>query len=298
MSRRKQSGWAITGWAAGLVTALASITGAAPVSSKAALPAPSETGGFSSAESALPDPRDLGAKVFTGWAFDTCRTPPLSTLRAWHGSRYRALGVYFGGRGRACPSQPHLTASWMRGAAALGWHALPVYVGSQSPCVRNIDKTHVPIGSSPWSQGRAEARDAVARAKALGMKERSALYLDMEAYDQSHTGCAATTLSFIRAWNREVAAQGFFPGFYSSAESGVRHLEQARKDGVDDLPSVMWFARWTTKASLNGEPALAGAAWQPHRRVHQYRGNVDVTYGGRTLRIDRNKVDAPVAIVE
>ena len=130
------------------------------------------------------------------------------------------------------------------------------------------------------------------------MKERSALYLDMEAYDWSRTGCAATTLSFIRAWNREVSAQGFFPGFYSSAESGVRHLEEARKAGVDDLPSIMWFARWSGKSSLYGEPALAKTAWRPHRRIHQYVGNVEVTHGDRTLWIDRNKVDAPVAIVD
>ncbi|MEU8826215.1 DUF1906 domain-containing protein [Streptomyces sp. NPDC048636] len=307
MKRRKQSGWTVTGWTAGLAAALAaSIAGAAPASSEAVpapspraiLPAPSELSGVSSARAALPDPRDLGAKVFRGWALDTCHTPPLSTLRAWSGSRYRALGVYFGGRGRACPVQPHLTTSWMRGAAALGWHVLPVYVGSQSPCVRNIDKTRVPIGAAPWAQGRAEAMDAVARAKALGMKERSALYLDMEAYDRSLARCAATTLSFIRAWNREVSSQGYFPGFYSSADSGVRHLEQARKAGVDDLPSIVWFARWTGRASLHEEPSMARTAWQPHRRIHQYRGNVEVTHGGRTLWIDRNKVDAPVAIVD
>ncbi|WP_432013891.1 DUF1906 domain-containing protein [Streptomyces cucumeris] len=302
-----QRGWTVTSCTAGLAVALAaSIAAAAPASSDgvptgsspAMRPASSRAGGFASAPSALPDPRTLGAEVFTGWAFDTCHTPPLSTLRAWHGSRYRALGVYFGGRGRACPVQPHLTASWLRGAADLGWRVLPVYVGSQSPCVRNIDKTRIPIGPAPWAQGRAEALDAVFRAKALGMKERSALYLDMEAYDRSDAGCAATTLSFIRAWNREVSARGYFPGFYSSADSGVRHMEQARRAGVDDLPSILWFARWTGKASLHGEPAVAEAAWQPHRRIHQYRGNVDVTHGGRTLRIDRNKVDAPVAIVD
>ncbi|MET7762420.1 DUF1906 domain-containing protein [Streptomyces sp. NPDC005393] len=282
MKRRRKSRWKITGWTAGLIAVLTtSIAGAAPASSA----------------EILPDPRPLGAKVFKGWAFDTCHAPSLTTLSAWKNSRYRAVGVYYAGRGRACPSQPNLSVSWMRGVKAMGWHVLPIYVGSQSPCVRNTNKKHVPVGSAPFSQGRKEGKDAVNRAKALAMKKRSALYLDMEAYDLKRTACAATTLSFIRGWNREVRSHGFFPGFYSSAESGVRHVEQARKAGLHDLPSVMWFARWKKKATLYGEPVLPKSAWHPHRRIHQYVGNVDVTHGGRKLRIDRNKVDAPVAII-
>ncbi|MEU1801776.1 DUF1906 domain-containing protein [Streptomyces sp. NPDC019937] len=281
MNRGKKSRWMFMGWAVSLIAVLAtSITGPAPASAEA-----------------LPDPRPLGAKVFQGWGFDTCHAPSLAALRAWNVSRYRAVGVYYAGRGRACPSQPNLSASWMRGVKSMGWHVLPIFVGSQSPCVRNKNKKHVPIGGTPWSQGRAEGKDAVARAKALAMKKRSALYLDMEAYDQGKAGCAATTLSFIRGWNREVRSHGFFPGFYSSAESGVRHLEKSRKAGIRDLPSVMWFARWNGKAALAGEPVLAKKAWQPHRRIHQYVGNVSEKHGGRTMQIDRNKVDAPVAII-
>ncbi|GAA3362610.1 hypothetical protein GCM10017744_054010 [Streptomyces antimycoticus] len=279
----RQSRWQVTGWTAGLAAALATaIAGATPAASA----------------EVLPDPRPLGAKVFQGWAFDTCHAPSLATLRAWNSSRYRAVGVYYAGRGRACASQPNLTVSWMRGVKSMKWRVLPIFVGSQAPCVRSANKKHVPIGSKPFSQGRAEGKDAVARAKALSLKKRSALYLDMEAYDLTKTSCAAKTLSFIRGWNREVRSRGFFPGFYSSAESGVRHLEQARRAGVHDLPSAMWFARWKGKPSLYGEPTLAKSAWNPHRRIHQYKGNVDVTHGGRKLRIDRNKVDAPVAIIK
>ncbi|MEE4596384.1 DUF1906 domain-containing protein [Streptomyces sp. DSM 41524] len=297
MTRSKQSRWQLTGWATGLAAALATaIAGATPAAS-AATPAASAATPAASAE-VLPDPRPLGAKVFKGWAFDTCHAPSLATLRAWNSSRYRAVGVYYAGRGRACASQPNLTVSWMRGVKSMKWQVLPIFVGSQSPCVRNTNKKHVPIGSKPFSQGQTEGKDAVARAKALSLKKRSALYLDMEAYDLKRTSCAAKTLSFIRGWNREVRSRGFFPGFYSSAESGVRHVEQARRAGVHDLPSVMWFARWNGKPSLYGESTLAKSAWNPHRRIHQYRGNIDVTHGGRKLRIDRNKVDAPVAIIK
>lgn len=249
------------------------------------------------AAGALPDPRVYGAKIFRGRAFDTCHAPSLATLRAWRASPYRAVGIYYGGRGRHCLKQPLLSRSWALGARALGWQLLPVYVGSQSPCVRNKSKWDVRMGSQPWEQGRREGRDAVRRAKALGMVKRSALYLDMEAYDRKNATCARATLTFIRGWNREVRSRGYFPGFYSSANSGVRHLENARRAGIHDLPSVVWFARWGKKPALYGEPVLRPTAWHPHRRIHQYAGNVKERHGGRTLYIDRNQVDAPVAIV-
>jgi hypothetical protein len=213
----------------------------------------------------------------------------------WRASDYHAVGVYYGGRGRACRHQPALNRGWTRAVDRMGWAVLPVYVGSQSPCVGARHKKGLVIGRHPWTQGAREARDAVRRAAALDIRPYSPLYLDMEAYNYRKRGCAKTTLSFVRAWNREVRRQGYVPGFYSSADSGVRHMEAARRAGVQDLPSVMWFARWHIKPRLYPEPALGGRAWHPQRRIHQYAGNVRERHGGRTLLIDRNLVHAPVA---
>lgn len=244
------------------------------------------------------DPRDDGAKIFQGRAFDTCVAPTQSTMRAWNASPYRAVGVYIGGRGRACPVQPNLDREWVGGVTGMGWHLLPLYVGSQAPCVHAEAKRRYAIDArDPAGQGVREGRDAVAQAQALGMAQRSPVYLDMEAYDIGNASCARTTLDFIKGWNREVRRLGYLPGFYSSSTSGVTHLERARAAGEKDLPDVLWFARWQTSPDLAGEPALSRDAWQPHRRIHQYRGNVKETYGGQTVQIDRNQVDAPVAIV-
>lgn len=236
--------------------------------------------------------------TYYGPGFDTCQAPAADTMRRWLASDYRAVGVYFGGRGRACPRQKHLSQDWLRAVDDMGWRVLPLYVGSQSPCVVAKNKQHVRIGRYPSAQGRREGADAVRRAKALGMAPESPLYLDMEAYRYKQRACAKTTLAFVRAWNREVRRHDYVPGFYSSANSGVAHMESARRDGVRDLPSVMWFARWHTAPDLNGEPALDRDAWQPNRRIHQYAGNVTERHGGRTVTIDRNLVDAPVAILE
>lgn len=272
-----------------LLLALASLVlGAAPASG-----AP-RTGGESARQQ---DAGTQGVRVFTGSGFDTCHTPAQSTMEAWRESPYRAVGVYFGGRGRACPQQPNLTPDWVRNVDRMGWRLLPLYVGSQAPCVTAENKRHVPIDSAdPRGQGTREGADAVQRAKDLGLKPDSPLYLDMEAYRYQESECARVTLAFVQAWNHEVSRQGYLPGYYSSASSGISHMEQARRAGQTDLPQVIWFARWNVAPSVNDEPSLHPDAWQPHRRIHQYAGNVTETHGGQTLTIDRNQVDAPVAV--
>ncbi|MDT0342034.1 glycoside hydrolase domain-containing protein [Streptomyces litchfieldiae] len=239
-----------------------------------------------------------GAEIYRGPAFDTCDAPDLDTMRAWLASPYRAVGVYIGGRGRGCPGQPHLTPDWVTAVHDLGWRLLPLYVGSQSPCTRLPGTNRVPIDAErPREQGAAEAQDAIAAAQALGLAPGSPIYLDMEDYDHQDPGCAATTLAFVQGFTHRLDAAGFIPGYYSSATSGIAHLENARLAGTPDLPEVLWYARWSTEPTLHAEPALDPAAWQPDRRIHQYAGDVPETHGGRELLIDRNLVAAPVAVL-
>ena len=246
---------------------------------------------------AAPSGDSVTYRYFTGKGFDTCEAPSLAVMEAWRASPYRAVGVYFGGRGRGCPAQPNLTSHWVASVHAQGWRLLPVFVGSQAPCVFAQNKKHVPIGDDPWTQGTQEGADAVRAAAALGIVPGSALYLDMESYPLTDSVCTETTLLFVRAWNREVRGQGYLPGFYSSADSGVQHMEEARKAGYEDLPAVIWFARWLGEPALYSESALPMPAWLEHGRIHQYAGNVRETYGGRALTIDRNAVDGPVASI-
>ncbi|MER5974104.1 DUF1906 domain-containing protein [Streptomyces sp. NPDC002055] len=285
-------------YAAALLMALAAILGglfggpAAAAKDGAAGPAASKDGADEG------DPLAPEVEVFTGRGFDTCEAPSLGAMSAWRKSQYRAVGVYIGGRGRACKQQVNLGPRWVRSVHDEGWSILPLYVGSQSPCVHSGSKQNVIIDAEPWYQGAEEGRDAVLSAVALGMRENSPIYLDMEAYDQNDPECADTTLSFVQGWNNEVRRQGFLPGFYSSSTSGVRHMDTLRASGVQDLPEIMWFARWDIPGSVEDEPSLADDAWTPHRRIHQYAGNVTEEYGGVTMKIDRNMVDAPVAVIE
>ncbi|MET9536377.1 DUF1906 domain-containing protein [Streptomyces sp. NPDC006553] len=234
---------------------------------------------------------------YVGRAFDTCEAPSLAVMKAWRSSPYGAVGIYFGGRGRGCPTQRELSPAWVASVDAMGWRLLPLFVGSQAPCVNAAAKRPFAIGSSPVSQGTREGSEAVRAAQALGLDVSSPLYLDIEAYEQGDAGCTATTLSFVRAWNREVTRLGYVPGYYSSADTGVQDIEAERRAGTQDLPAVMWFARWLGRPALYTESVLQPEAWTPHARIHQYAGNVTEAYGGRSLAIDRNAMDAPVARV-
>lgn len=258
------------------------------------LPADSASAADGTETSAAAPPR-----LFQGRGFDTCQAPSMAAMRAWRASSpYRAVGIYFGGRARACAVQHNLSRSWVRQNSAAGWSMLPIYVGSQSPCVAGSNKNPFRIDPpKAAAQGADEGGDAVRAASALGLLGGSALYLDMEAYDASKAGCASATLTYIRGWDRQVRAAGYLPGFYSSADSGIAHVEKARRAGTPDLPEAVWYGRWGVAATLTAEPALRAEAWTPHRRIHQYTGSVTEKHGGYRLDIDRDLLDAPVGRV-
>ncbi|WP_042369665.1 DUF1906 domain-containing protein [Streptacidiphilus neutrinimicus] len=258
-------------------------------------------------EAAATTRRDL-SPVFTGLAFDTCSAPSPSLLRAWrHHSNYGALGLYIGGRNRAC-SQPLLNRAYVRAAADMGWRMLPLYVGAQAPCVtaEHARTKRISSANALW-QGESDGEDAVRAAQSLGLAPGSPVYLDMEAYARDRGRCSLAVLRYTTAWSRALHEAGYLSGFYSSADSGVADLASLASlaaNGRDDpapadaLPDVVWYARWDHRRSTDGYRALSQSQWTGHRRVHQYVGNAAESHGGESAMIDRNAVDAPVALVE
>ena len=246
-----------------------------------------------------PGPLPPAPQIFTGQAFDTCTAPSLGALQAWrHSSPYGAVGIYIGGRNRAC-SQPRLNPDWVRSATVLGWGLLPLYVGSQAPCLAPRSGTRIDPRHAVTT-GTSEGRDAVRAASALGLAPSSPLYLDMEAYNRDGAGCTLAVLQYTAAWSQAVRAAGYLSGFYSSADAGIADLAAAalhRSAGAPPPPDVIWYARWDSRAATDGYHVLPPGEWADHRRVHQYQGNATERHGGVTLCIDRNAVDAPVAVL-
>jgi Domain of unknown function (DUF1906) len=225
--------------------------------------------------------------TFTGLGFDACSTPSARTMAAWGDSPYRAIGVYIGGANRAC-SQPNLTASWVEAQTVAGWHLIPTYVGLQAP-TSSCSSCAKLSASQAVVQGAAAAVDAVAEASAVAIGPGSPIYFDMESYAPGSSASAAT-LAFLEAWTAKLHSLGYLSGVYSSSASGISDL--AATVGSDyEGPDDLWIANWNGLQS-SADSYLPTSAWAAHQRIHQYRGGHDESYGGATINIDNNYVDA------
>ena len=228
-----------------------------------------------------------GGATFTGLGFDACTAPSSKAMAAWNESPYRAVGVYIGGINRAC-SQPNLTASWVAAQTEAGWHLIPTYVGLQAPTSSCTSCAKL-SSSQATAQGSAAALDAVEEAGAVAMGPGSPIYFDMESYSQTSSATAAT-LAFLEAWTQKLHSLGYLSGVYSSSASGIEDLAGQIGTGYE-LPDHIWVANWNGQQNTD-DPVLPASAWSPHRRIHQYRGGHNETYGGVTINIDNNYVDA------
>jgi uncharacterized protein YraI len=235
------------------------------------------------------------AASYSGRAFDTCTAPPLTTITAWTASPYRAIGVYLGGVNRTC-SQPQLSASWVSAVAALGWRLLPIYKGLQAPCGgKPSDKKITPAQAA--SQGTAAATDAAARATALGMLSGTAIYNDMETYSTGNSACSSAVLRYLSSWTTGLHQRGYVAGVYAQLASGAHDLAGVYTSASYARPDAVWIARYDGNPSLTGWAGVAASYWAEHQRAKQYRASHNETYGGITLSIDNDQVDAPVAAV-
>ncbi len=247
---------------------------------------------------------------FTGYGFDQCVTPTQEAMDAWlTSSPYWAVGVYIAGDSRYCgdDKQVNLTPEWVSTQLRNGWRLLPITVGPQAWCNTRY-KNKVRISPDPTdsyakarAQGRDEARTTVQAARRLGIVERSTLWYDLENFDETRTPCRESALSFLSAWTNKLHDLGYVSGVYSSAGSGIKALDEARvlRPGRYTMPDRVWIAEWVhttdyarTHVTANVDSAyIADDAWMPHRRVRQYLGGHNETYGGVTINIDSNYLD-------
>jgi hypothetical protein len=230
------------------------------------------------------------AESTSGLGFDACTAPSLSTMQAWNASPYRTLGVYVGGVSRGC-AQANLTSSWVSSVSSLGWTLIPTYVGLQAPCT---SFSHRISAANAAAQGTSSAKDAIADLTALGLGTKTPVYFDMEAYSTAKSSCVKAVETFLDAWTVQLHASGYLSGVYSSAASGVTNLVQRAGDASFHEPDDLWFAHWNNKSTTTGDSYVPDALW-PHHRIHQYAGGHNERYGGVTIDIDNDAVDADTA---
>lgn len=239
------------------------------------------------------------AATFAGNGFDTCAAPSLATMSVWKtASPFRAAGIYIGGSDRACPDG-NLTASWVHQVGAMGWRMFPIYVGRQASCWQDPSgsKSKAPRIShgGRWTQGVQAADDAASRATYFGLAPGSTLYFDMEYYPRAMTQCSQDVQAFLNAWTDELHKRGFLSGIYSSARGAVADMALVYDTASTYRADAVWFAHWDAKAATSGDSALSDKLWPGHRRIKQFAGGHDATYGGKKLNIDSDVLDAPVA---
>jgi Rv2525c-like, glycoside hydrolase-like domain len=228
-------------------------------------------------------------QIYTGSGFDACNTPSSSQMTAWGASPYRAIGVYIGGENRAC-SQPNLTPTWVSQESAAGWHMIPIYVGLQAPS--NSCGCAAISSSSAAAEGAQDASYAMADAQAIGLGAGNPLYLDMEAYTRNTTNTSAV-LAFVQGWTQQLHAGGYGSGVYSSDNSGIVDLVSRYGTGFTE-PDDIWIANWNN-AQTTSDGNVPASEWATHQRMHQYDGAHNEKYGGVTINIDGDYVDAATA---
>src|SRR4051794_29053906 len=126
-----------------------------------------------------------------GYGFDQCEAPSQAAMTAWlNSSPFRAVGIYMSGGLRFCQAQTNLTPTWVSTQLATGWRLLPIHLGAQASCTTReryqsdkISADATDTYATARSQGRAEAKAAVAAAQALGIPGQSTIYYDLEAFN-------------------------------------------------------------------------------------------------------------------
>ncbi|MYV50539.1 glycoside hydrolase domain-containing protein [Streptomyces sp. SID2888] len=231
-------------------------------------------------------------KTFTGRAFDACTAPSLAAMKAWNTGFYGAAAVYVGGKNRGC-AQPNLTASWVKSVSAQGWKLIPLYVGAQPPCQTSANPERLTAATAA-SLGASDAKDAVAKASALGMKAGSAIYLDMEPYDTTDKACNDAVLTYVRAFTKGLRDKTYRAGYYGFTSSSAKAVATA--SNKTDLPGNLWYALWDGKNTTTSDWPWGKTQYTDHSRAHQYMVNSKETRGGHTITVDRDAWDAPVAI--
>lgn len=241
---------------------------------------------------------------FTGFGFDQCVAPTQKSMNAWlKHSPFLAAGIYISGDSRGCRTQPNLDRTWISTQLQKGWRLLPIALGPQASCHPSFprygdDETIVARPGrrdrypAARKQGVREAGTTAADAAAYGIPRGSTLWYDLEGFDLSNTHCRESALSFTSGWVRRIEELGYVSGFYSSASSGIKMLDDARvnRPGRFHLPEQIWIARWDGVADTS-TTYIREDGWRPGGRMKQYRGGHTETWGGVSINIDSNFLD-------
>jgi hypothetical protein len=230
-------------------------------------------------------PARASVSISQGMGFDTCNTSIANLQAFWNDTPYYNVGIYLGGASYGCTDWPD--ASYMNQVVAMGWHVMPLWVGPQAPC------SDYPVRMSwdtaiAYNQGADEARSVYDRLVALQMTtDDTPLIYDMEGFNTSDSACLAAARSFIQGWTDQLHV----PPAQRSGVYGSTCGSDVARYAADFIHGAQWDGDPNTR---NMSPCVPADSWTGNQRHKQYAGNVQETWNGVTLTVDRNCSDGPV----
>ncbi len=114
----------------------------------------------------------------------------------------------------------------------------------------------------------------------------------MENYTRG-TVASQTVLTYLQAWTQELHALGYLSGVYSSELSGVEDLVAEQGTGYLE-PDELWIANWNNQQTT-ADARVPATEWAANQRLHQYLGGHTDDYGGSSINIDSDDLDAATA---
>ena len=134
----------------------------------------------------------------------------------------------------------------------------------------------------------------MATAASFGYGKGSPVYFDLESYPRNNATCTKAVLTFLSGWTRRLHTDGYKSGVYASASSGITDLDTKYHVKGYPRPDDIWIADWAGSTGL-ANPAIPGSDWAGHKRLHQFYGGHNETWGGVTVDVDDNAVGGMVA---
>jgi photosystem II stability/assembly factor-like uncharacterized protein len=238
-------------------------------------------------------------------AFDKCNIGTIGQMQTWWAlSPYMAANLYIGGVSRACGNLG-LNAEWVSAVHQQGWQFIPTWVGPQAPCSRYFHK--IPWSSTAaYERGVLEAELAYEAALELGFGPGTSIFNDIENYGPNASDtCRQAVSSYIDGWTERLHELGFRAGAYGGVCSSYMSDWMPGEEPwspVNELDEV-WIAHWNRPtydpyAVVATTICLSNTYWSPNRRIKQYAGDHNETYGGVTFNIDSNVLDLPLSNVQ
>lgn len=221
--------------------------------------------------------------------FDTSKYPGDAAMNAWKKSgKYSWVGYYL-------ESPCRKEHSWSGKRARLtksGWGLAVIYVGQQTwnkPIpVSNATGSDCSRRFVNASQGKVDARRAIATAQREGFDRGTVIFLDVEAM----TSVPRAMRDYYKSWVRTLIADGRYrPGIYSHTKNAQQIYTDVksvyRQAGLKGDPPF-WIA------STRGFTERAAPTDVGHHFADMWQGKIDIT---RTHNGVRLPVDISVATV-